>query len=89
MPGQLLNCSISFVEGTECTEEDVLDIDESAFRDGRLASRLYGSLPVPNVENCLQAGKEASSTSGTSVENKKEFAQHIVENMEQQERKIK
>jgi len=72
----------TFVEGTDCTEEDVLDIDESAFREGRLASRLYGSLLVPNVAKCLQAGKEASSTSSTSIENKKELAQYVVENIE-------
>ena len=40
----------SFIEGTDSTEEDVLDIDESAFREGRLASRLYGCLLVPNVK---------------------------------------
>jgi predicted polyphosphate/ATP-dependent NAD kinase len=72
----------SFVEGTDCTEEDVLDIDESAFREGRLASRLYGCLLVPNVGKWLQAGKEASSTSSTSIENKKELARYVVENLE-------
>ena len=58
-----------------------MDIDEKAFRDGKLASRLYGSLLVPNVRNFLQAGKEASSTSSSSIENKKDVAQYIVEGM--------
>jgi predicted polyphosphate/ATP-dependent NAD kinase len=72
----------AFIEGTDITEEEVLDIDESAFREGKLASRLYGSLLVPNVRNFLQAGKEASSTSSSSIENKKDVAQYIVEGMD-------
>jgi len=72
----------AFIEGTDFTEEEVLDIDESAFREGKLASRLYGYLLVPNVRKFLQAGKEASSTSSSSIENKKEVAQYIVESMD-------
>lgn len=72
----------AFIKGTDVTEEEVLDIDESAFRKGKLASRLYGSLLVPNVRNFLQAGKEASSTSSSSIENKKDVAQYIVEGMD-------
>ena len=72
----------AFIEGTDFTEEEVLDIDESAFREGKLASRLYGSLLVPNVRKLLQAGKEASSTSSSAIENKKEVAQYVVEGMD-------
>jgi predicted polyphosphate/ATP-dependent NAD kinase len=71
----------TFVEGTDLTEEEVLDIDESAFRKDRLASRLYGYLLVPNVKKLLQAGKEASGVDKSSVKNKEEIAKHILENM--------
>ena len=72
----------AFVEGTGVAEEEVLDIDENAFREGRLASRLYGYLLVPSVKKLLQGGKEASGTSGSSVESKKEIARYIVEEMD-------
>ena len=72
----------AFIKGTDLTEEEVLDIDEKAFRENRLASRLYGYLIVPNVAKFLQVGKEASSIDKSSVENKKEIAKYIIENMD-------
>jgi len=72
----------AFVEGTDLTEREVLDIDEDAFREDRLASKLYGYLIVPNVRIILQSGKEASSTSRSSVDSKKEIAAYIVEQMD-------
>jgi predicted polyphosphate/ATP-dependent NAD kinase len=74
----------AFVEGTDVTEEEVLDIDEDAFRKDRLASRLYGYLLVPNVRRFLQPGKAASSDSVSSVESKKEIAAYIVEEMDRE-----
>ena len=74
----------AFLEGTDVTEQEVLDIDEDAFRKDRLASRLYGYLIVPNVESFLQPGKEASSTSRASVDSKEEIAAYIVEQMAQE-----
>lgn len=72
----------AFVESTDLIEEEVLDIDENAFREGRLASRLYGYLLVPNVKKLLQGAKEGSSISGSSVEWKKEIATYTVEEMD-------
>lgn len=74
----------AFVEGTDVTEEELLDIDEDAFREDRLASRLYGYLVVPNVRSFLQPGKAASSVSRSSVEGKKEIAAYIVEEMDRE-----
>jgi predicted polyphosphate/ATP-dependent NAD kinase len=74
----------AFVEGTDVTEEEVLDIDEEAFREDRLASRLYGYLLVPNVRRFLQPGKAASNVGVSSIESKKEIAAHIVEEMDQE-----
>jgi len=72
----------AFVEGTDVTEEEVLDIDEEAFRDDRLASRLYGYLLVPEVRKFLQPGKTASSDDKSSAESKREIAASIVEEMD-------
>jgi predicted polyphosphate/ATP-dependent NAD kinase len=72
----------AFLEGTEVTEEEVLDIDEEAFREDRLASRLYGYLLVPEARRFLQPGKAASSVSKTSMQSKQDIATHIVEGMD-------
>jgi predicted polyphosphate/ATP-dependent NAD kinase len=72
----------AFVEGVDTTEEDVLDIDEDAFRDDRLASKLYGSLLVPSARSFLQTGKAASSVARSSLESKKEIAEYVVEEMD-------
>ena len=71
----------AFAEGVDVTEEDVLDIDEAAFRDDRLASKLYGSLLVPGVRASLQGGKTASTVGKSAVESKKEIARYVVETM--------
>ncbi len=72
----------AFLEGADFTEEEVLDIDEEAFREDRLASRLYGYLVVPEVRRFLQPGKAASNLAPTSRESKKEIATYIVEEMD-------
>jgi predicted polyphosphate/ATP-dependent NAD kinase len=72
----------AFIEGTEVTEEEVLDIDEDAFRGDRLASKLYGYLLVPEVRRLLQPGKAASNISKTSVQSKQEIAAYVVEGMD-------
>jgi len=72
----------AFLEGSAVTEEEVLDIDEDAFRQDRLASRLYGYLLVPEVRRFLQPGKAASSVSKTSVQTKQEIATYVVDGMD-------
>jgi predicted polyphosphate/ATP-dependent NAD kinase len=72
----------AFIEGTEVTEEEVLDIDEDAFREDRLASRLYGYLLVPEVRRFLQPGKAPSTVSKSSVQSKQEIAAYVVEGMD-------
>ena len=72
----------AFVDETGVTQEEVLDIDEDAFRNDRLASRHYGYLLVPQTEQFLQHGKVASSGSPSVEEAKKEIAAFIVEQMD-------
>jgi predicted polyphosphate/ATP-dependent NAD kinase len=72
----------AFIAGTEVTEEEVLDIDEDAFREDRLASRLYGYLLVPEVRRFLQPGKAASTVSKSAVQSKQEIAAYVVEEMD-------
>ncbi|MBD3254014.1 MAG: ATP-NAD kinase [Candidatus Lokiarchaeota archaeon] len=72
----------SFVDHSETVEKEVLDIDEDAFREGKLDAKLYGYLRVPKVQNLIQGGKQTSKVSKSATENKEEIAQQIVENME-------
>jgi predicted polyphosphate/ATP-dependent NAD kinase len=72
----------AFIEGAQVSEEEVLDIDEQAFRRGILDARLYGYLLVPNTAQFLQGGKEASSSGGSIVANKKEIAEYVAGHME-------
>jgi predicted polyphosphate/ATP-dependent NAD kinase len=72
----------AFISGAELTDEEVLDINEDAFREGRLDSRLYGYLMVPNITSLLQGGKEASSVGRSAAESKQEIATYVVEGMD-------
>ena len=72
----------AFVEDAGVTEEEVLDIDEDAFRSGRVDSRHYGYLLVPEVERLVQAGKQSSGMSGSTAEAKQEIAAAVVEDMQ-------
>ena len=74
----------AFVEGAGVSEEEVLDIDEDAFRAGRVDSRHYGFLIVPEVGRLLQAGKESPGMTGSTEEAKREIAVAIVEQMRPQ-----
>lgn len=72
----------AFIAGAEVAEEEVLDIDEAAYREGRVESRHYGFLLVPVVDRLVQAGKESSGMSGSVADAKREIARVIVEQMD-------
>ncbi len=72
----------AFIEGAEVAEEEVLDIDEEAFRRGILDATMYGYLLVPHAERWLQGGKEASSAVASSLENKREIAEFVADQLE-------
>ena len=72
----------AFVEGAEVAEEEVLDIDEDAYREGRVDARHYGFLLVPVVDRLVQAGKESSGMSGSVADAKREIARVVVEQMD-------
>jgi len=71
----------AFVEGAPVREEDVLDIDEEAFRENRLSAKLFGSLLVPDVREFLQGGKKASTTGGSARRNKEALAKALASMM--------
>ena len=69
-------------EYAEVIEKEVLDIDEEAFREGKLGAKLYGYLKVPKKLNLLQGKKEASNVNKSETIIKEDIAQYIFENIE-------
>lgn len=69
-------------ETRQLIEKEVLDIDEEAFRKGKLAAKLYGYLKVPKKFNLLQGKKEPSNVTKPEKISKEEIAQYVLENIE-------
>jgi len=44
--------------GIPCRDSEVMDVDEEAYRSGRLAARLYGYACVPYIPERTQGGKQ-------------------------------
>ncbi len=71
----------AYIDGAEVIEEEVLDIDEEAFRRGILDAKLYGYLLVPKAVRFLQAGKEAAGTGTSTRENQQEIGEYVADEM--------
>ncbi len=74
----------AFVAGSDLIEQEVMDIDEDIFRQGRLAARLYGYMKVPRVAGMLQGEKRPSTSSASSEANKKEIAGAVLREMDEE-----
>jgi predicted polyphosphate/ATP-dependent NAD kinase len=56
-----------------------MDVDEAAYRDGRLSTRLYGYLRVPDDARLVQAGKVRSRSEDSAAD---DLARAVVDTME-------
>jgi len=70
------------IETEQLIEKEVLDIDEEAFRQGKLGAKLYGYLKVPKNISLLQGKKEPSNVTKPEKISKEEIVQYIFENLE-------
>ncbi len=61
---------------------EVADVDEEAFRQGRVSSRLYGYLSVPHEPAGMQGMKAATPLTEDSEGNRQAIARWVVESME-------
>lgn len=57
--------ALRYLEGKcrRTQEAEVVDIDEAAYRDGRVSTSLYGYLCIPDESNYMQHGKAPSPVS--------------------------
>lgn len=67
-------------EGLPIRRAEVMDIDEEAFREGRLSASLYGYLPVPCAAGLIQNLKVGGIETEEYVLDA--IAEHVTENME-------
>ena len=62
-------------------EAEVMDVDENAFREGRVSSRLYGYLLTPYEPYLIQGAKMASPITESELRNQAAVAIYIIETM--------
>ncbi|MEJ2241305.1 MAG: ATP-NAD kinase family protein [Candidatus Bathyarchaeota archaeon] len=62
-------------------EAEVMDIDEKAFREGRVSAKLHGYLLSPYEPNLIQGAKMASPITESELRNQAAIAVYITENM--------
>ena len=62
-------------------EAEVMDVDENAFREGRVSSRLYGYLLTPYEPYLIQGAKLASPITESELRNQAAIAIYIIETM--------
>jgi len=62
-------------------EAEVMDVDEKAFRKGRVSAELYGYVLAPYEPHLIQANKLASPMTESELRNQAAIAIYIIENM--------
>ena len=62
-------------------EAEVMDVDETAFREGRVSAELYGYVLIPYEPHLIQENKMASPMTESELRNQAAIAIYIIENM--------
>jgi predicted polyphosphate/ATP-dependent NAD kinase len=66
-------------EGLPLKETEVMDVDEEAFRNGRVSAKLYGYVLTPYEPDSIQSIKVASPTSEDELRNQAAIAIYVIE----------
>ncbi|MEM3439521.1 MAG: ATP-NAD kinase family protein [Candidatus Bathyarchaeia archaeon] len=81
-PIQAARIAARFLMGEiAAVDAEVLDIDEEAYRAGRLGIRLHGYLKVPSEDSLMQRSKSIGPEVEDEEENKKAIAKYVSELM--------
>ena len=67
--------------GLPIREAEVMDVDETEFREGRLSAELYGYMLSPFEPHLIQGNKMASPITENELENQAAIAVYIIEEM--------
>lgn len=62
-------------------EAEVMDVDEKAFREGRVSAKLHGYLLTPYESRLIQGSKMASPMTESELRNQAAIAIYVIENM--------
>jgi len=82
-PRKAAEMVVTFLRGElQTIAAEVVDVDEDAFRAGRLEARLYGYMRVPSDRLSLQSIKRASPSTTDEREDQRSIARYVVEEME-------
>jgi len=82
-PREAGTITIRFLHGElPMKDGEVMDIDEDAYRAGRLSARLYGYMKTPYDKILLQGTKIASPQIGDEIEQQRSVAKHITEEIQ-------
>jgi predicted polyphosphate/ATP-dependent NAD kinase len=63
-------------------EAEVMDVDEKAFREGRLSAELYGYVLTPYEPHLIQDNKMASPMTESELRNQAAIALYVIETMQ-------
>jgi len=81
-PMEAARIVFAFLRGELPTKEmEVMDIDEDAFREGRLSASLHGYLLTPFRESLIQGMKISSLQTENEVEAQRAIAKQVIEEM--------
>ena len=81
-PRAAARTTIGFLwDGLPLRESEVMDVDEVAYREGRLSAKLYGYLLTPFEPNLVQDSKMASPTVESELHSQAAIALYMIEEM--------
>ncbi|MEM2921110.1 MAG: ATP-NAD kinase family protein, partial [Candidatus Bathyarchaeia archaeon] len=81
-PKAAARTTLGFLNGElPLRESEVMDVDESAYREGRLSAKLYGYLLTPYEPSLVQDSKMSSPVVESELHNQAAIALYIIEEM--------